>query len=278
MKLLNLELQAFGSFKGKEEIDFTKFNTNRIFLISGKTGSGKTTIFDAISYALFGKLTGQFKTDDMIRSHYALDTVETYVKLRFVEHNNEYEIYRKPSYKISTRKTATSHQVSLISLNDNKVLSTKTSEVTKLVEDILEFNYEQFKQIVVLPQGEFIKILNSNSNEKEKLLSSLLNTSIYNKITEKLKEENSILDAKLSNINAINDNILSKHNVNNINELKLLLETNELEFNNIKDKYDKIDNQVSELRLSIQKYTNLNNLKLEEIKLKEKLSQYLISK
>ena len=160
MKLLNLELQAFGSFKTKETIDFTTFESNKIFLISGKTGSGKTTIFDAISYALFGKLTGQFKSDDMLRSHYADDETETYVKLRFLEQNTIYEIYRKPSYRIKTRKTPTLPVVLLTNITSNTVLSSKINESNKLIEEILKFNHEQFRQIVVLPQGEFIKILN----------------------------------------------------------------------------------------------------------------------
>ena len=158
MKLLYLELQAFGSFKEKETIDFTAFDSSKIFLISGKTGSGKTTIFDSISYALFGKLTGQFKTDDMIRSHYAADNDETYVKLKFKEQDKIYEVYRKPSYKVSTRKTATPLVATLTSITDDKVLSTKANITNKLIEDILKFNHEQFKQIVVLPQGEFIKV------------------------------------------------------------------------------------------------------------------------
>ena len=161
MKLLNLELQAFGSFKNKESIDFTLFDTNRLFLISGKTGSGKTTIFDAISYALFGKLTGQFKSDDMLRSHYATDNDETYVKLKFKEQNKEYLIYRRPTYKLTTKKEIKS-SITLTNVTEDKVLSTKTTDANKQIEDILKFSHEQFKQIVVLPQGEFIKILNSN--------------------------------------------------------------------------------------------------------------------
>lgn len=274
MKLLHLELQAFGSFKGKEQINFNSFDSSKIFLISGKTGSGKTTIFDAISYCLFGKLTGQFKSDDMIRSHYADDNVETYVKLRFLEQNKEYEIYRKPAYKISTRKTPTLLQATLTSITDDKVLATKANETTKLVEEILKFNYDQFRQIVVLPQGEFIKILNSNSNEKEKLLSSLLNTTIYNNIELKLKEENFKLEQKLTTVKGIFDNILNKYEVNNIEELKVLQTDNKTKYDNIKFKYDIYYNDISKLKLDIQNYNNLNNLKLEEIRLKEKLNNF----
>lgn len=272
MKLIKLELQAFGSFKNKETIDFTLFNTNNIFLISGKTGSGKTTIFDAISFALFGKLTGQFKSDDMIRSHYATDCDETYVKLEFIEQNHLYEVYRRPSYRIPNRKTPITASAVLTSLKDNKVLSTKTNETNKLIEDILKFNHEQFKQIVVLPQGEFIKILNSNSNDKEKLLSSLLNTSIYNKIIDKLREENNKLEAKLSNVKAINENTLKKYdNINNIDELNNLLNIKEDEFNKANIKYTNINKELNNLKIEIQKFSNLNSLKIKENELKEEL-------
>ena len=94
MKILKLEFQAFGPFKDKVAIDFNSFTNEKIFLISGKTGSGKTTIFDAISYALFGKMTGEFRTDSTCRSQYTDADTETYVLMTFEKNNKIYEIKR----------------------------------------------------------------------------------------------------------------------------------------------------------------------------------------
>ena len=111
---------------------------------------------------------------------------------------------------------------------------------------------------------EFIKILNSNSNDKEKLLSSLLNTSIYNKIIDKLREENNKLEAKLSNVKAINENTLKKYdNINNIDELNNLLNIKEDEFNKANIKYTNINKELNNLKIEIQKFSNLNSLKIK---------------
>ena len=266
MKLISIEMSAFGPFKGREFIDFTKYDNEKIFLISGKTGSGKTTIFDAISYALFGKMTGEYRNESSIRSHYASKDVDTYVKLLFEKDNKRYEVYRKPSYHVEGRKTKViGESVFSIVSPTQKVLGEKTNIINPLIEDIIGFKYAQFKQIVVLPQGEFIKILNSKSNEKEVLLSSILDTHIYLALTEKVKEDFNELYKKIGTVQNQLDIILNNHSVSNEQELEELKDKKEKEIKDILKVVSDFDEKVKNLDLEIRKHEE-NNKNLSVLK------------
>lgn len=275
MKLLNLEITAFGPFKDKQIIDFESFCDNSLFLISGKTGSGKTTIFDAISYALFGETTGEYKKEESLRSQYASDNVDTEVKLLFSSNNHKYEITRKPSYLKPGRKTFTTPVATLVNVDENNLIAEKKTKVDSKVIEILDFNFTQFKQIMVLPQGEFIKILNSNSKDREVLLSNILNTNIYSKIQEKLKEENQNLDLKLKNIKDNQAEILKKYNVLTIEELKLKKDSQKEEYNRINDEFEKLNNNNKVLELNIKMHEENNKKILDYNKMEEELANLL---
>lgn len=266
MKLISLEMSAFGPFKDKEFIDFTKYDTDKIFLISGKTGSGKTTIFDAISYALFGKMTGEYRNDSAIRSHYASREVDTYVKLVFDKDNKRYEIYRKPAYHVEGRKSKVTGEAVLSLISPSKsVLGEKSNIINPLIEDIIGFKYAQFKQIVVLPQGEFIKILNSKSNEKEVLLSSILDTTIYSLLTDKVKEDFNDLEEKIGKVKKQLEIILEENKVTNEIELKELKEKKEKESNDFFKIINSLNDKIKNLDDRIKKHKE-NNKNLDILK------------
>ncbi|GKX68415.1 AAA family ATPase [Inconstantimicrobium mannanitabidum] len=191
MKPVYLELCGFGAYADKQIIDFRELEDTNIFVIAGPTGAGKTTIFDAIAYALFGTASGSTREGKSCRSDYADENTDTYVNLIFDIKGKEYKISRNPEY---TRKKLKGEgllkvkdKVELI-LPDGNVI-TKKNEVTEEIKNILGIDKDQFKQIVMLPQGEFKKMLESSSEEKEKIFRKIFNTEHFNDIQEKLIEK-----------------------------------------------------------------------------------------
>lgn len=190
MKPINLTISAFGPYKDKVVIDFTKLGENGIFLITGDTGAGKTSIFDAISFAIFGEVSGSNRPIQSIRSDFADSDTETFVELEFIHKNKIYRILRNPSYeKLKkkgegfTKKTADAS----LEFDDNVVAGIKN--VDTKIEEILGINAKQFKQIAMLAQGEFLKILFAESKDRTEIFRRIFDTNIYNLIAKKLKEK-----------------------------------------------------------------------------------------
>lgn len=179
MKINQLRIQAFGPFKELVEIDFTRFQQASLFLVSGDTGSGKTTLFDAIVFALYGQLSNADKstlTQDIVKSHYADAKVECFVELHFDHQSIKYHLLRKPKQtKIGQRhKEVVDEAMAVLKFNDT--ILDRISEVNAKIESVLGLTLTQFKQIVLLPQGAFTKLLFSSSKEKQQLFRTLFNT------------------------------------------------------------------------------------------------------
>lgn len=193
MKPLLLTLKNFGPYLD-ETIDFTKFMDSSLFLISGKTGSGKTTIFDGMSYALFGESSGNIRSSKEVRSIFASDSAVTQVCFTFSHGGYFYEISRRPEQCLLKKrgKGETIHpaKVSLIvkdSAGKEKQELTKKKDVEQFIYELLHLNAKQFSQIVLLPQGELRTFLLTNSEEREKILRKLFGTEIYQQVAEELK-------------------------------------------------------------------------------------------
>lgn len=193
MKPLTLTLKNFGPYID-ETIDFNRFEDSSLFLISGKTGSGKTTIFDGMSYALFGESSGKLRQGKEMRSTFADPSEPTEVQLVFLHGEHLYEITRKPEQELYKKRgdgTRTqSAKISLIVKDHNgKELReyTKRREVDEFIQELLHLDANQFAQIVLLPQGEFRTFLIANSNDKEKVLRNLFSTQLYQSLNERLK-------------------------------------------------------------------------------------------
>ncbi len=196
MKPLKLEMSAFGSYAGVEFVDFEKID-HGIFLITGDTGSGKTTIFDALSFALFGEASGGWRDGSMMRSHYATDDTPTYVKLTFLENGQEYVIDRSPAYeRISKRKNkdgeyskvSTGAKVKLF-LPDGKEYPGNIKDINLKIQELIGVDREQFTQIAMIAQGEYMKLLNASSRERKVIFAKIFQTGFYGKIQLKLKEQ-----------------------------------------------------------------------------------------
>ena len=195
MKPIRLELKEFGPYKN-EIIEWDKIINEPIFLITGKTGSGKSTLFDAITYALYNKTTGG-KDIASLRRKTALDKDKTQVNFDFELSGKKYRIERTLAYLKAGNKNLTSGKVALMQYNDGKleVLATKEQEVKEKVEELIGLDDKQFCQIIILPQGKFKEFLLSKSSEKKETLRSLFNTYFYQKFVEQLQEQAKKIDS-----------------------------------------------------------------------------------
>ena len=194
MKPLKLTMSAFGSYAGKNVIDFTG-QQQGIFLITGDTGAGKTTIFDAITYALYNQTSGGERNGNMMRSQYAQPETETYVELEFLYRGQTYRVRRNPDYKITKtlkngkiREQKVPHSVEL-TLPDGTVFPEKKNATDAKIIEILGLTADQFSQIVMIAQGDFLKLLYTKSDERKMIFSKLFRTDIYWKIQENLRRK-----------------------------------------------------------------------------------------
>ena len=202
MKPQYLTISAFGSYAVKTEIDFSR-EQQGIFLITGDTGAGKTTIFDAITYALYGQTSGGERSGNMMRSQYAAAATETYVELTFAYRGMTYSIRRNPEYLIEktlkngTVKTQKVTSNVELTMPDGSVYPEKKVATDAKIEEILGLSAEQFTQIVMIAQGDFLKLLYTRSDERKKIFSKLFQTDKYWRIQERLKYRSLHLDNQI---------------------------------------------------------------------------------
>ncbi|MCZ2257921.1 AAA family ATPase [Sporosarcina sp. G11-34] len=203
MRPILLSMTGFGPYKGTETVDFRELKDNRLFAISGATGSGKTTIFDGICFALYGQASGEDRTDiRAMRSDFADNETPTAVELTFEIHNRMYRIMRQiPYVKIGNKRETTARcefyeqtEDGEIPLVDRQIIS----EINKKAEELIGFTQAQFSQIVMLPQGEFQKFLTSDTENKEAILRKIFRTEPYREIVEKLKVKKEAAQAELT--------------------------------------------------------------------------------
>ena len=202
MRPIILTMSAFGPYAGKTVIDFNKLGKNGLYLITGDTGAGKTTIFDGITYALFGSPSGENRESNMLRSKYANDSVKTFAELKFEYRDKEYTVKRNPAYeRKSLRGSGTTTQAAgaELTLPDGKVI-TQTRRVDAEIEEILGITREQFSRIAMIAQGDFLKLLLADTMERQKIFRKIFNTDIYVKFQDKVKQ-------KLSQVNKERDRV-----------------------------------------------------------------------
>lgn len=184
MRPIQLTMQAFGPYASKEAVDFTRFGEGGLFLITGDTGAGKTTIFDAITYALFNKTSGTDREVGTLRSDFASATEETFVELTFSHMGRVYKITRSPQYERPKKNgTGTVTQPAKACLQrepDTPIEGVK--QVNEAVEALLKISYDQFKQISMIAQGEFREVLNADSKKRGEILQKIFLTEGYKKM------------------------------------------------------------------------------------------------
>lgn len=205
MRPIKVVMSAFGSYAGVETISFEVCD-HGIFLITGDTGAGKTTIFDAITYALYDQTSGGRRDGDMMRSQYAKEDTPTYVQLTFSYQNKRYTVTRNPNYqRMSKRKnkdgeygtTKESASVELI-MSDGKPFRGRIKEVNKKIEEIIGLDVNQFTQIVMIAQGDFLKLLHAPSKDRKEIFAKIFDTKIYGKLQEELRDKAKAIYIQLS--------------------------------------------------------------------------------
>ena len=193
MRPVTLEMSAFGPYAGKEIINFDRLGTEGLYLITGDTGAGKTTVFDAIRFALYGVASGENREKSMLRSQYALPETKTYVELVFSCNGKNYTITRNPAYERPKKhgKGTTSEPAHVLLKCPDRAPMTKERDVTDYITRLLGIDKDQFARICMIAQGDFLKLLLADTQDRKKILRNVFHTENYQKLQERLKAETS---------------------------------------------------------------------------------------
>ena len=191
MRPLKLTVAGFGPYAGVQELDFEVLGTGGLYLITGDTGAGKTTIFDAITFALFGEASGENREPGMLRSKYAKESDPTYVELTFAYNGKQYHIRRNPEYeRAKARGTGTTKQAAdaVLTYPDGRVV-TKLKDVEKSVQEIIGLTREQFSQVAMISQGDFRKLLQADTKDRQNIFRDIFGTRLFVTLQNRLKEQ-----------------------------------------------------------------------------------------
>jgi len=195
MRPIRLSIQAFGPFAGTEVVDFTHLGTSPLFLINGPTGAGKSSILDAICFALYGETTGSERTGDQMRCDYADAELLTEIEFEFELAGKSYLVTRSPDQEVPKKRgdgtTKKTHSAILVELaeGEQKLMANRPNPVAKAMVDLIGLDVKQFRQVMVIPQGKFRELLVANSKEREQIFGQLFQTQIYTQIERALFEK-----------------------------------------------------------------------------------------
>ena len=191
MRPIKLTISAFGPYADQAVLKMDQLGDSGLYLITGDTGAGKTTIFDAITFALYGEASGENREAAMLRSKYAVPEAPTFVELVFAYAGKEYRVMRSPEYERPAKRgkgmTLQRSNAELV-YPDGSVI-TKTREVTNAIQEIIGVDRNQFSQIAMIAQGDFLRLLLAPTEERKKIFRQLFKTEPYRDLQEKLKEE-----------------------------------------------------------------------------------------
>ena len=211
MRPLQLTLSAFGPYAAQTTLDLEKLGKGGLYLITGDTGAGKTTIFDAITYALYDHSSSGIREGSMLRCKYADDKTPTFVELEFEVHGVRYTVRRNPEYqrpKARGEGMTTEKADATLTYPDDRPPVTKAKDVTAAVQEIIGLDYNQFSQIVLIAQGQFTKLLNASTEERSRIFRKLFRTQRYAQLQERLQAEASALNQQRTAQNAKLDSLL----------------------------------------------------------------------
>ncbi len=299
MRPLRLIMQAFGPFKDKIEIPFENLGISNIYLISGVTGSGKTTIFDAICYALFNTSSGENRGTSTLKSHFSDDKTQSFVEFSFLFNNEKYTIIRYPSFE---RKKSRGEGVILeqpkaqIHLPNGKIIE-KVKEVDEYIIELLGINSSQFTQIALLAQGEFLKLLNTDTQNRAEIFRNIFKTWDFARFSDKLKNkmvefknehanlQNSILQyindtiTKDEALLSLKENYIKNHCFNNLDDFCTLLENqNKLDNKALLTLKKETENLEKEIKTNQEEFLKIQNKLTLETQLNSTKEKIKISK
>lgn len=299
MRPTKLKISAFGPYSNQVEIDIDKLGTSGLYLITGDTGAGKTTIFDAVTFALYGEASGRTRQVSSLRSKYADTSTETFVEMEFLHNGEKYYIKRNPEYlrpkKRGEGETKQEAQALLIYPDARQVNSVK--DVNSAIVNLLGLNQDQFRQIIMLPQNDFSKLLLSNTKERIDIFRYIFDTSKYSKIQNILLEKNKEIEQKnkelllsisqyvndikyikndeiLQELNQIKENVVL-HKIDRLFDLINIMNDNfKKELNDLKEKEENYKTDIEKTKVLVDKYEKNEKIK-SDLKL---LNKNLIDK
>lgn len=215
MKPIKLKMQAFGPFAAETEIDFSRFGQDSLFLVTGDTGAGKTTVFDAISFALYGEASGGAgrRASRSFRSDYASASAETFVEYEFLHKGRVYRVRRSPEYERARLRgsgTTTQAAAVLFECPETGEIITRIESANTRISELIGLNRNQFSQTVMIAQGDFLKILNAKSDERKKLFQQIFGTSMYAELQNRLKDMDSKCSSDMNILNSAVSSAMSR--------------------------------------------------------------------
>jgi len=197
MRPLKLEISAFGPYAGKTVVDLEKLGTSGLYLITGDTGAGKTTIFDAITYALYGEASGSNRKEHMLRSKYAKPDTKTYVELVFEDKNIEYTIKRSQEHRTQKKTGEVKRETSVVLRYQDQCIS-HSAQVKEKIQEIIGLDKKQFVQIAMIAQGDFLKLLMASTTDRQPILQALFKTKPFAILQKRIGEETKIAETAVS--------------------------------------------------------------------------------
>lgn len=276
MMPISLTLSAFGPYPDTITIDFESFQEDGLFLITGPTGSGKTMIFDAMIFALYGKTSGQIRQTDSLRCDHALNEISTFVEFSFSLHQQNYTIKRNPKYYLEGKKTP-KQPSALLTLPDGKMVE-GIKEVNQKMISLLGVDDQQFKQICMIAQGEFTKLIMASSDEREKVLRELFHSETYQKLEEKLKVHLKVYQDKYDLLLNKRKDLMQELQVEDhqeyLSKQTKLIASQQKEYDDLKKDLDQKKQQLQLYRLQNQRLIQLKDLKQQFQDLKKQENDY----
>lgn len=276
MMPISLTLSAFGPYPDTITIDFESFQEDGLFLITGPTGSGKTMIFDAMIFALYGKTSGQIRQTDSLRCDRALNEISTFVEFSFSLHQQNYTIKRNPKYYLEGKKTP-KQPSALLTLPDGKMVE-GIKEVNQKMISLLGVDDQQFKQICMIAQGEFTKLIMASSDEREKVLRELFHSETYQKLEEKLKVHLKVYQDKYDLLLNKRKDLMQELQVEDhqeyLSKQTKLIASQQKEYDDLTKDLDQKKQQLQLYRLQNQRLIQLKDLKQQFQDLKKQENDY----
>ncbi len=274
MRPLKLIISAFGPYANQCEINLEQLGQKGIYLITGDTGAGKTTIFDAITFALYGEASGIVRDNALFRSKYALEQTPTFVELSFEYHDKQYTIKRSPAYQRPNKRGSgytLQNADAQLTLANGQVI-TKIKDVNAWVKSIIGIDRNQFTQIAMIAQGEFLKLILASTEDRQKIFRDIFGTIFYQRLQEELKKDTAMLNQNCQSLRLkinqyLSDTIYAHNDAENlsykqmqnlelplaesISLLKELVANDQILADEIIDKLGQLDTQLIEITKQI---------------------------